>query len=222
VLGDTVHYYTKFGGATALVRGHVVAAPITTTHADNIAVLVGAIGGTTITATYGATVLAANYFAEGTVTVGTGTGIGQHLRIRSNLATSASGTATIYLYDALPLALSTTSVITLRKNPYDSVEITAAAAAGVPVGVTNVTLATATEAGYFGWLQTWGPGPGLAAAAGITVDTPVRCATTAGGVEVLIEAGTTGDTAIYRKILGWARCTTTSAGVGIVDWRIRC
>lgn len=158
-LGDKVHTadgrvyrYTKNAG-TALGAGQMtVAATIVANH-TNIAVAVAAdIRDMKVSVTLGATAAVANAYSEGYMVVNDANGEGIAYKIASHGAGASAGTLVIELEDALVVALTTSSEVSLVKNVNDSVVISAVDQADLATGVPNVAVA-ADE--YF-WAQTGG------------------------------------------------------------------
>lgn len=113
----------------------------------------GAIADTTIYVTNGADTHDADTYAEGYVIVEDDAGEGQCLKIRSHDAMTSGGTVTIVLYDALRVAITTSTTVTIMKHPLDSVIVCPANTPTAPVaGVSPIT----PTASYYFWLQTKG------------------------------------------------------------------
>ena len=97
--------------------------------------------------------VAADAFADGTLTVNDATGEGVTVVVAGNTATAGAAEMTVYLKQPIPVALTIdVSEVTLQKNPWDSCVISIADQADMPVGVPNVTI----PASYYGWVQTRG------------------------------------------------------------------
>lgn len=153
--------YVK-AGASALVRGNVVQAPVADTDHDDIACRATAIGATSllITAGSGSGALDANEYAFGFAVIDTTPGLGQICRILDHAAVAAStnGALNVAPEDALQVALTTSSKITLIKNPYDGViQQPANTPTGAAVGVAIYPIMAA----YYGWIQVGGVAPVL-------------------------------------------------------------
>jgi hypothetical protein len=142
-------------GATALVAGSIYTGPVlVAAHVNNTATAT-AIGATTVTFTQGATAITRNYFKGGTMTIDVTPGGGYTYGIDAH---DAVGSATAYAWplapgEAIQVALTTTSRISLVSNPYRNLVIAptttlAAAVAGVAISL--------VAAKGFGWLQTKG------------------------------------------------------------------
>src|SRR3990167_2703895 len=116
-----------------------------------------AIGDSIVYTTNGTTTVAANDFDEGYLMVSSSTGIGQSSQIASH-STGASGAAVNYtIHDPIKVALTTSSTVTVIKNPYDNVVIQAT----TPVASTAGIAQFAIPSGEYGWIQTGGPAAAL-------------------------------------------------------------
>lgn len=97
--------------------------------------------------------VAADAFADGTLTVNDATGEGVSVVVSGNTVTTGAAEMTVYLAQPLPVALTIdVSEVTLQKSPWDSVVISIADQADMCVGVPNVAIA----ASEYGWVQTRG------------------------------------------------------------------
>lgn len=97
--------------------------------------------------------VAADAFADGTLTVNDATGEGVTVVVAGNTVTTGAAEMTVTLKQPIPVALTIdVSEVTLQKNPWDSPVISIADQADMPVGVPNVTI----PASYHGWVQTRG------------------------------------------------------------------
>lgn len=97
--------------------------------------------------------VAADAFADGTLTVNDATGEGVTVVVAGNTVTTGAAEMTVTLKQPIPVALTIdVSQVTLQKNPWDSPVISIADQADMPVGVPNVTI----PASYHGWVQTRG------------------------------------------------------------------
>lgn len=144
--------YVK-AGASALVPGTLQQGPAIVADHQNIAVAAAAaIGATTITVTLGATAATANQYAGGYVVVNDVTGEGNTYLVSSHPAADASASLVLTLSDAVNVALTTSSQVSLIANPYNGVIINPTTPTGVPVGVAVYAVA----AGEYGWIQTRG------------------------------------------------------------------
>lgn len=147
-----VYRYAKAAG-TALDAGKLCVAATPVANHENIAVAAAvAVGETTVTATLGATAATAGDYDEGYMVVSDAAGEGITYKIKHSGAADASGVITIELEDAVKVALTTSSEVSLYKNLYKDVVVSATDQADIAVGVPNV----AVTANYYFWAQTGG------------------------------------------------------------------
>ena len=174
-------------GATATVTGDCYSSAAQDAQFQSMVVpTLSAIGDTLIYTTNGTTTVAANDFDEGYLMVSSSTGIGQSSPIVSH-TTGASGAAVNYtITDPLKVATSTSSTVTVIKNPFDDIVIQAA----TPVASTAGIAQFAIVAAEFGWIQTGGPAACLWDATVAAVDNlgVAPSTTTAGCVTVAYAA----------------------------------
>lgn len=146
--------YVKNGG-TALTTGVLLQEPAEDTNFRSMAVnTAAAIGTYDIAVTLGGTAVTANLFKDGLLVVESSTGIGQLFRIVSHtVQTSTTGSCTFTVDRPLKIALTTSSQVSVRKNPYNGViEYPITTQTG---GVVGVALYAMT-ASYYGWIQSGG------------------------------------------------------------------
>jgi hypothetical protein len=146
-----VFRYVKAGAA--LVAGTCVQSPaIVPNHLANTPPIVAA-GAKSFVYTPGATLGAADLYADGLMQVDTAPGPGYSYTVDGHAA-FASGTAfTLNLKDPLQVAISATSRVGLMQNKYKGViQMPITTATGVLVGVSTYVIAS----GEWGWIQTWG------------------------------------------------------------------
>lgn len=190
--------YVKVG-ASALVAGNLLQEPVEDAQFVSMTVpAIVAIGSTSITVTNGTTTVAAGDFVDGLLTISTSTGIGQSFHIVSH-TTGGSGASITYNLDrALLVALSTSSKVSVRKNPYNGViQYPVTTQTGGAVGFARI----ANTLGTYGYIQSGGDTP-------VLFDTGANTANGASGIEpseavagsVKQSDGTAGD--IY---LGYSR-----------------
>ena len=139
----------------SIASGRLVQAPAEVTAFNNLVMTVPtatpATAGTyQILVTNGATVLNLNEFANGYALVSAGTGIGQTLQIASHQAAAAAGTFVVTLQDPIQVTLDATSTITLVRNPYIGVVVSATSLTGTVVGSSFYTIAAGTASTYSG------------------------------------------------------------------------
>lgn len=152
--GPSVYRY-GLAGAVGLDIGVLCQAPVPPAdHIDLVPSASYAIGTKVITATLGATGVAANEFADGWLYVNDGTGQGQRLRVLSHPAALATATCRFTCIDALTIALNVAdSLISLVANPYSAIIVHPSPPTAQLVGVPN----RAITAAFYGWFQTRGP-----------------------------------------------------------------
>ena len=145
--------YVK-AGAVALVTGHLLQETAEDTNFRSMVVqAAAAIGDTAIAVTLGGTAVTAELFNDGILLVESSTGLGQKFNIVSHtVQTSTTGTCTFTVDRPLKVALTTSSQVTVRKNPYDGVIDNPVTATGNVVGVALYAMTIA----YYGWVQTGG------------------------------------------------------------------
>ena len=172
-------------GAVALSRGRLVQESVVIAgHGSDLVVqAAAAIGATAISLTNATTAITANEYAEGQLIVNDVDGEGQICTIKSHPA-EATGTGTVVMTiedeDALLVALTTSSEVGLRYNPYKNVLVAPITVTGIVVGCTPL----AVTADYYFWAQTWGQAAVLTNGTLIRGLNVVRSGTTAGAVDV--------------------------------------
>lgn len=173
-------------GASDLDPGKLVVNVDLVANHTNIAVAeAAAVGAKKVKVTLGATAATADQYLEGYLTVNDATGEGITYKITSNPAIDSAGSGYIYLEEPIRVALTTSSEVTLKKNPYAGLVISATDQADMPMGVPNVTV----TANYYAWFQTRGECAVWADEA-VTKGLALTIGTgTAGAVEALDGAG---------------------------------
>jgi len=193
-------------GASALVRGNMIQAPAQITNHDQLTPSAAAIGATQVSVTLGSTAVTANQYADGWICIDTTPGLGQLLKIQSHPAADASAAVVLTLYevDALQVALTSSSRVTLVPNPYKSV---------IQTPVTTLTGAVLGSAIYpiaaseYGWIQTGGPAAVLVAGTpgvGLAVVVPgtaAGCVVVDGAAAATQVVGTMMVTGVDGKVL---------------------
>lgn len=144
--------YAKDGGS-ALSAGLVNQqyAPVAN-HLNCAVYAAAAIGAQSVQVTLGATLATANQYKDGFLHVNDVTGEGHMYKIRGHAAIDSADTGTFYLYDAIRVALTTSSEVTLTKQIQDSVLTLPTTATGAPAGVAPVPV----TASYYFWNQVKG------------------------------------------------------------------
>lgn len=151
-------------GASALVVGNALQSRVEDTDHDAVTCRATAIGDTDllITTGSGAGALDANEYAGGYAVVDTTPGLGYVYKISSHpaIAASTNGALTLYKEDAVQVALTASSVVTLVASPYSKViQCPITTDSGVCVGGAIYPIAAAE----YGWIQSGGPGAALIA-----------------------------------------------------------
>lgn len=150
---DHIWRYVR-AGASALDPGKLVVNADSDADATNITVArTYAANQTTQIVVDAGGAVAADAFADGSLTVSDATGEGVSVPVVGNTATTGAGEMTVSLARPIPVALTIdVSEVTLQKSPWDAVVISAADQADMPVGVPQVAIA----ANEYGWVKTRG------------------------------------------------------------------
>lgn len=144
-----VYRYTKAGASNLVAANLQVNADLDSNVTNKAVTAASAIGSYSASFTAGAS-QTLDAYKDGFLTVNDATGEGVTYAVSGN----SSGTAvTVSLKSPITVALvASTSEVTLKKNTWDSVVISATDQADQPVGVSN----TAVTAAYYFWAQTRG------------------------------------------------------------------
>lgn len=143
-----IYRYTRAGGVT-LDPGKITVAATVDTNVTNKAVTVAAaIGSKSVSFTAGSTVTA-NDYVDGTLNVNDAAGEGISYLVAGHLTTAAQ---VVSLAEPIAVALTTSSEVTLTKNPWADTLISIADQLDMAVGIPNVSITNA----YYGWTQTRG------------------------------------------------------------------
>ena len=179
--GDGRRFRYAQAGAVALVAGNVIQAPAQLTNHQQLTPSVASIGDKVIVATLGATAATANQYAEGLAIIDTTPGEGYSYQIGGHAAVLSGGVITLTLLDAIQVALTASSRVTLVANEYKGViQTPVTTLTGAAVGVAPAPIAI----NNYGWIQTRGMGGTLVAGTpgvGLAVVVP---ATAAGAVVI--------------------------------------
>ncbi len=141
--------------AVAISSGLLVQAPAEITTWNNLAMTVPtatpATAGTyQILVTNAGTKLNVNEYAGGYLLVSAGTGIGQTLQIASHQAAAASATFIVTLQDPIQVTLTASSTVSLIRNPYIGVVVSATGLTGAVVGSSFYAIGAGTASTYDG------------------------------------------------------------------------
>lgn len=175
--------YAK-AGAVALVQGNLLQSAAPVANHTNIAVqAAAAVGDKVVNVTLGATAVVADYYKDGFLNINDAAGEGTSYKIKGHKANAGSGTLVVQLYDAVRVALTTSSEATLVCNPAANViQCPATTLTGAPAGVAI----QAVTALYYFWMQVKGPSSVLISACTIGLSLEVPCGT-AGAVTTTTE-----------------------------------
>ena len=167
-------------GATPLVAGSLAQAPAPEpAHLANTPPVVP-VGATSFLYAPGAVAGAANLYGEGYLQVDTAPGNGYLYPVSGHKAFLASTAFMLNLETPIVVALTATSRVGLRANPYKNVVTSVAPLTAHAVGVAPMPI----PAGQYGWLQTYGLSSVLIVGTP-AVNAPVlSSATVAGAVDV--------------------------------------
>jgi len=174
--------YGQAATAADLAPGKICIAPDITTNHEDCAVNTFTIGDRTIDVTLGATAITGNEYEEGFVNITDETGQGIMYKIKRCPPTDSEGEVTITLEEPIRVTAAAATTVTLYRNKYRDIVVSASTKTDLPVGVPNVTIA----ADYYGWFQIKGPCSVLNdETTTVVAGTPVVIgAVTAGAVEV--------------------------------------
>jgi hypothetical protein len=212
---DGRKYVYALAGASGITPGLLYQSPAQDTGDQNIAAaaaVAGPFGSNTAgqsTLVTAAMTVTANQYAGGYVIMSVTPGLGMMYRIKQHAAFSAAA-ATFLLEDTLQVTLTTSTRLDFVANPENGVipAPSTLTSSIVGFGVNTVT------AGYYGWLQTEGPGPVTNDAAGaITVGVALMPSASVAGAVRLQTAGNvivaqamtgiaSGETAIAKILIG--------------------
>ncbi len=154
--GDRAFVYVQMDGAVTAGKLIQQTASIVANHSQCTATGATAAGQYDISIeTQGDTDLTADLYAGGYLIVNDVNGEGQSMRIKSHPAHDHSSDASVVIscFDPLVTALTTSSELTLTKNPWKDVIVAPAAETGAVIGATNIDMTD----DYYGWLQVRGP-----------------------------------------------------------------
>lgn len=213
----------------AIGSGLLVQAPAEITTWNNLAMTVptaypATAGSTQILVTNAGTKLNVNEYANGYALVSAGTGIGQTLQIASHAAAAASATFVLTLQDPIQVTLDATSTITLVRNPYIGVVVSATGLTGAVVGASFYVIGAGTASTYDGT-------SGALTAQGQPVYAFVGChgvwgvradgtSTPAVGLPASASSTTAGDVTVFtaaKQFIGNMAGTATSAKIAPVN-----
>ena len=147
----------KYGraAATQIATGLLCQQTLNDANWDELVVPTArAIGDRVVSLTNGTAVITVDLFKDGYLNVDDDTGEGYEYTISSNSAAGNAGTLTVNLREALQVAWTVATTVTVFAHPYGRVIVCPSSqATAMIVGVTPCVL----PASNYGWLQTWGP-----------------------------------------------------------------
>ena len=211
VLPDGRAFRYARAGAAALAAGELQQSAVaggTTTYQNDLTPSAAAAGATIVSVTTVTDAITANTFAGGYLAVtdgGASIGQGEMYKIVSHTG-GAAGALLFTLDRGLTTAWTTSSRITIIRNPYDLVvQAVVTTPTGMALGVPTIPVSI----NYYCWLQTWGIANCL-----------VKTALTA-GTNVIRDVAAAGSVGIDNGILaeavvghtGWVTATTDSGFV---------
>ncbi len=164
ILQDGRRYVFVEAGGAALKTGQVQQSEVPDPDHDTLAVLSGAQNARSIAFTNGGDAIEVNLYADGSIITEAAAGASEGYLLKVDLAHDSQADSTAVSLPlapgyGLPLALDTSDTITLCKNPYMDVIISAAPPVALILGVATSPVPSAE----WGWLQTWGPAAVLVA-----------------------------------------------------------
>lgn len=218
--------------AVAISSGLLVQAPAEITTWNNLAMTVPtatpATAGTyQILVTNAGTKLNVNEYANGYLLVSAGTGIGQTLQIASHQAAAASATFLVTLQDPIQVTLDATSTVTLVRNPYIGVVVSATGLTGTVVGSSFYAIGAGTASTYNGTsgaLTTQGqPVYAFVGCHGVWGVQADGTSTPAVGLPASASTTTAGNLTVFtaaKQYIGNMAGTATSAKIAPVDLKL--
>lgn len=218
--------------AASIGSGLLVQAPAEITTWNNLAITVPTVTPATagtyqVLVTNAGTKLNINEYANGYAIVSAGTGIGQTLQIASHQAAAASATFILTLQDPIQVTLDATSTITLVRNPYIGVVVSATGLTGTVVGASFYVIGAGTASVYdgtAGTLTTQGqPVYAFVGCHGIWGVRADATSTPAVGLPASASTTTAGDVTVFtaaKQYIGNMAGTATSAKIAPVDLKL--
>jgi hypothetical protein len=209
-----VYRYVKNGG-TALGAGLMTSGELIDTDSDAVtqtAYGVVAIGDTRVTVLLvTANALVDGELQDGQLLVSSSTGMSYSYAIANNTWITGDTVMSIELYEPIRVAWSATTVITVAKNRYRDVNVTATTQTALTAGVPTCVI----PASYYGWVQRRGPcamvvDTGETLVIGCLVGQPAACAV----------AGAVGVAAIAGIIWGDCIWVAAAAAAALIDLKL--
>lgn len=177
--------YVK-AGASDLVVGNVIQSSAYTTNHDALTPAAAASGAYSVTVTLANAAVTADQYKDGFLTIDTTPGLGESYTIAGHIAQSAStGTVVINLKEPIRTALTTSSRVSLRKNPGDGViQAPRTTLTGSLVGVAMYPIVAAS----YGFVQTKGVAAVLSDSTSIIMGSAVSAPSTVAAGEITLNA----------------------------------
>lgn len=210
-----VFRYVK-AGAADLIAGTVIQSPAPpagqlTTTVNTTGLM--SVGNVFISITCASSV-AAGFYNDGYLVIASGTGQGFTYTVNQHpaVSTGAVGLFRLYDEDALVVAITNSSTVSLFPNKYNGVVVMpATTATGVVVGVASYVITLA----QFGWIQTWGPCGVLGSTTNAIGSWGISPATSCGQVSAATAANL-----LVGQVIGHLMQANVAAQVVMVDLKI--
>lgn len=219
-LGDMVggpqgkFFRLVYAGGSDLVVGNLLQSPAVDTQFDDMtvpaAVAAATTQGTAITITNGTTTVAAGDFVGGTLEVSVTPALGEEYTIIDHGTATNGASLTLYLDRPIRTAWTTSTKVTLRKNPFRGVIQAPTTLTGSQVGVANYAIPT----NKYGFVQVAGVGAVLSDATTGAVGSALSNSATVAGAAGVFVAGT------GRSFVGHAMRALASGKTVPVDLEI--
>jgi hypothetical protein len=177
---------------TEIAAGRIVQAPATVAAHDMDLAVSAAAAAAATTVTIGTSLtVTKDQYKEGYMYVNDAAGEGTIYQVKSNTAVSSAAGMVVTLdeEDGLSIALTTSSLVGLTYNIYDSVIVQPTTLTNIIAGVSPTTM----TASYYGWLQTWGYAAVLMQGIAVVGDQVTAAETTAAGAGVLLDSSSAQD-----------------------------
>lgn len=200
--GDMYRYTRIISSGTDLIAGYLIVSLGRESNHQNVALsAAAAVGATLVIPTMGATAVDANEYDEGWLIFNDVSPEGEFYKVLSHEANAGSLATDIHLERGIKTAATTSSEVSLVRNPWNNPAISQLIAerpAGVAVQDWDVSVAN------FGWLKTKGMASTLVDATGATV-----------GYKVTVSNETNGAVGLFSDVdaepeVGWAMATHTA------------
>lgn len=158
ILQDGRRFVFCEAGTSALATGKVQQSEVPDGDHGTLTVVSGAADARSIVLSNGSDAMTANMYADGIAILEAAAGASEGYLLKvdlshDELAASTSVTLPLAAGYGLPIALNTSDRITIIKNPYADVIISAAPPVALILGIAT----SPVPGSEFGWLQTWGP-----------------------------------------------------------------